>query len=105
MACRKLISFRKCLRCNYTPNLCNIASELVPCTYLSCQAHGHAYVNARVDELRDAVKLLVLTARGLAHRRMSAGALQLSSQEIDIELDESKQNVVKLAAQVLLSTS
>eukprot|EP00042_Codosiga_hollandica_P053611 m.707459 g.707459 ORF g.707459 m.707459 type:complete len:1226 (-) comp58730_c0_seq11:17-3694(-) len=48
---------------------------------------------AKVAELREAVKLLVETARKLSARRLESGALQLSGQELEIELDEAKQNV------------
>jgi exoribonuclease R len=55
-----------------------------------------------VQQLREAIALLVTTARSIASKRMASGALQLSSQEIRVAFDESKRNVTELQEQVHL---
>ena len=54
----------------------------------------------RIAELRAAIALLVQTARVLAQRRTASGALSLSSQEIRVAFDESKQTVTALQESV-----
>ncbi len=45
------------------------------------------------------MSLLVHTSRSLAQKRMSSGALQLSSQEIRVAFDESKRQIKELQEQ------